>query len=239
MKKIAYPLLLLLILPFGACKDRQESTGQLIPRGENYLVLNIDLDNLDSDGAIFAVDSLILIPLTDLPQARFGEGSKVLEAGQNYYVLDAEATQAVYVFDQRGGLRNRICHLGDGPGQYKELRDMAVDKTDGSFWVDAWPMKVIRYNAEGLFLEEIPRLIFSDGFARLTNGWAFSSHLNMHPKAALPFNLFVTNDRLELTGHYCPFNPKGLGISFGIKNTSRNRPMACSTTIHIQTPFIR
>jgi 6-bladed beta-propeller len=205
----------------AACNQKEHLSNSSVEVSENFFTLGVDLEKVGTDTVL---TDLELIPLVDTPQALFGNATKVLEAKGRYYVLDEESTKAVYVFDSAGLLIKRVREVGDGPGQYKEPRDLVVDTTDGSFWLDVWPMKIMHFGPAGAFITEQPRPVFSEGFARLTNGWAFSSHLNRHPKVNLPYNLFVTDHLLAVQDYYFSFNPNQLGISVGIKKYFSTSP---------------
>lgn len=71
----------------------------------------------------------------------------------NYYVLDRFSYCKIFVFDSRGKLLKTIGTKGGGPGEYSEIQDFTIDKTNGILYILAKPSEVYAYDYNGNFIK--------------------------------------------------------------------------------------
>lgn len=111
-----------------------------------------------------AVAQTIALETTDV--ALLGEINKLQIVNKKLYVADREITEAIFCFDENGKFLYKIDAAGQGPGEYSELDDFAVNsQTDEVVILDADQLKVIFYR-QGKFTHEV----------RLTNDLSFISY---------------------------------------------------------------
>ena len=88
-----------------------------------------------------------------------------LMANGDLLVMDKSATKSVYRFDRQGRFLNRFGALGQGPGEYETLLDVAV--LDNGLTLLVTDGKLLLFRADGTFLRE-RRVGFVGYFAE---GW--------------------------------------------------------------------
>ncbi len=86
----------------------------------------------------------------------FGGADKVLFR-DNIYILDKRQKKIV-VFDQKGKGVNTLHKVGQGPEEYVQITDFAVDAEGNIFMIDGVSDKLMRYDSRGEFIssEKLP-----------------------------------------------------------------------------------
>jgi hypothetical protein len=112
------------------------------------------------------------------------------------YILDQVQSKAVLVFDLKGKFIRRIGSIGNGPGEYDEPNDIAIDDINNEIMV--WnnsKKKILFYNMEGTFNRELklPAYVKTIGmFAKDT----IAAYLDISTEAtSLKYNLALINDQ--------------------------------------------
>jgi len=66
-------------------------------------------------------------------------------------------TEKIFVFDRNGKFIHSIGSKGQGPGEYNEIRNFAIDETNKRLFVNTF-RNIICYDFTGKFLKESPKL---------------------------------------------------------------------------------
>lgn len=108
----------------------------------------------------FVPDSLFLeehrtIVLETNDNSLLSDIDKIIEWNNVFYILDRKMKQVV-MFDTDGRYLNRINSVGNGPGEYAELYDVALDKENGKLVLLASPSSLHTYSLEGEYLQSRP-----------------------------------------------------------------------------------
>jgi hypothetical protein len=117
------------------------------------IVLSINIDSLSS--ARLSVKDVRYIPLETTEASLIGGISKLLYVDNRFYVLDTKG-KCVAVFSDTGEYLYRVVRIGQGPGEYVDIKDMDVAPNGDIYVVDNFSQKIIRYSQKGERFEEIP-----------------------------------------------------------------------------------
>jgi hypothetical protein len=115
--------------------------------------------SIDIDGGTFIemsdiVDSFKFIPLQTTDDCIIGKIDKIVFTDTSIYVLDAELSKSVFIFDRNGNFKVRINRLGRGPGEYVFLNDFAINTKEKTLELLA-DQKIIKLDLKGFFLSEL------------------------------------------------------------------------------------
>jgi hypothetical protein len=140
-----------LVVLFVLCLscDRKEKilTGDI-----SQIEINIDKASYIALSDI--VDSFRFVPLETTDDCLIGRVDKVIFMDDLFFVLDTELSKSVFVFDKMGRFKFKIDRLGQGPGEYTFLNDMAINAKDQTIELLA-DLKIIKFDLSGKFLSEI------------------------------------------------------------------------------------
>ena len=76
---------------------------------------------------------------------------KRIVTSENYIFVGG--MDKILVFNKSGKFVRSIGSKGQGPGEYRSIRNLAIDETNGRLFVNAWH-KIIIYDFQGNFLKE-------------------------------------------------------------------------------------
>jgi hypothetical protein len=127
-------------------------------RKEKIFTGNISQIEINKDNASYIelsdiIDSFRFVPLQTTDDCLVGKIDKVIFMYDLFFVLDTELAKSVFVFDQMGRIKFKIYHLGQGPGEYTFLNDMAINTKDQTIELLA-DFKIIKFDLTGKFLSE-------------------------------------------------------------------------------------
>ncbi|MEM6806106.1 MAG: 6-bladed beta-propeller [Bacteroidota bacterium] len=125
--------------------------------------------------------------------------SKIIPFEDRFYIMDELQTK-IMAFDTTGKYLFLLKALGKGPGEFGELGDFLIDKVDREIEVMDRYGKVIRYDLDGLFLEERRTEFICEEFSKLPGGgYACNSGSdNFYEGKAVKGNLLILSEKLEL-----------------------------------------
>jgi hypothetical protein len=84
-----------------------------------------------------------------------GAVNLVREHPQGYVVLDSRVSHQAYLFGHDGAHIALLGSRGDGPNEYQELMDAQVDEDGRIYLLSRARRKILVYDKEGTFLEEM------------------------------------------------------------------------------------
>lgn len=107
------------------------------------------------------------IALETKPECQIGRIDKYTIEANRIFILDY-SQKVLFIFNQKGKFLNKINRIGKGPGEYKVLAD---------FWIDSLAKtieildrrKIIKYNYEGMFVDEMYIEVSAFNFAKTKN----------------------------------------------------------------------
>ena len=137
-----------------SCSTRQAEQSDLPLNGDRYI---IDLD----------VERDTSIPLSSLFK---NVRTIVLETGDSYligslddlqvfdgyiYILDSRKAKSLFVFDMEGRFIRKIGRVGNGPGEYSEIKDFTLDTKNGFIFLLGAVNRVLKYQLDGTYVYTI------------------------------------------------------------------------------------
>lgn len=83
-----------------------------------------------------------------------GKINRILYLNEKYIVWDG-LTNMVFIFNDDGTYYSKIDAIGNGPGEYAQIIDIAINKYDGTIKIlDAMQKKIVTFDKEGQFVGE-------------------------------------------------------------------------------------
>jgi len=132
-----------LLIPFlVSCKTAPNPVETI--RIEGGAFIELSQENL--------MKGISMIPLATNPGCMIGEGYRILDCTEGFFVLDTKE-QAVFRFDSKGNFLNKIGKVGKGPGEYVEIFTGIVTSAGVELLVYSGGPKVFRFTPEGIFIE--------------------------------------------------------------------------------------
>lgn len=119
---------------------------------EHVYAINIDEAQKNEFYSIF--DSVAYIPLETMEDLEIGKINRILYLNEKYIVWDG-LTNMVFIFNDDGTYYSKIDAIGNGPGEYAQIIDIAINKYDGTIKIlDAMQKKIVTFDKEGQFVGE-------------------------------------------------------------------------------------
>ncbi len=115
-------------------------------------------------------DSLHYLPLASDPSHLIGNVDKLMCVDERFYILDRDAAKSLFVFGKDGRFLFQIKRTGQGPGEYVRPDDFTVDSYHDSrsiIILDTSQRKLLKYDQNGDYLEEIRLPFFAYSFAQV------------------------------------------------------------------------
>lgn len=159
---------LFLISFFVSCSVKHTNDS----RGET---LNVDLNAQHSIKFDDLFSKVEIIPLETHDSCLIINIGKVFLCNRQLYVFD-QIRPSLYVFDENGRFVKQISRMGNGPGEYQAISDVAIEE-NGIALVSPFG-SVLFYNIDGEFIEQKVLPIKPNYYAlsHMKNGnWAFWS----------------------------------------------------------------
>lgn len=100
------------------------------------------------------IENVSYIQLETEENSLIGIITNIYVSTDRIYVLDAIKTKSLFIFDISGKFINRICRLGNGPGEYRYLMDFVVNEEQDEIILLAAGNKIIITNLQGKFVRE-------------------------------------------------------------------------------------
>lgn len=123
-------------------------------------VYTINVEEAQKNDFCSLFDSIIYIPLETIEGNEIGQIDRVLYHKGKYIVSD-RLTNRVLVFNEDGKYYAAIEAIGNGPGEYVQISDVAVDKFEDIIKIqDAMQGKIVSYDLNGHFVGEITLPVF-------------------------------------------------------------------------------
>ncbi len=94
-----------------------------------------------------------------------GEPRKILfKEDSIFFAFNNQTASCIYVYTQNGQLAKSICHQGDGPGQYLNIRDVNFNPDNEISVLDRKMLTIIDYSRNGKYVGGIRHFMFANSF---------------------------------------------------------------------------
>ncbi|PRY90817.1 6-bladed beta-propeller [Mongoliibacter ruber] len=144
-----------IFLLFVVACTSQPQTGTVTEK-DGTITIKVDLESV-KDGHLtdyFEPEiEYLLLKEKENPDSQIGEIAKLIGYKDKIFVFDWWIGKSVQIFDRQGDFIRRIRNVGDGPGKYIELADVQV--VQDTMYLLAHPKKIIKFDLEGNFINEI------------------------------------------------------------------------------------
>ena len=136
-----------LILLFSCDREKSKEISEVR--------LTIDIENEEEIFFSDIFEDYAIIPLETTQNALIGEISKILLSGNLIFILDSKLANAVFIYNKKGKLLQKIKSIGLGPGELFSPVNIEVNEKDKELIVfDGRQGKFLFYDFEGKFLRE-------------------------------------------------------------------------------------
>lgn len=198
MEKHVILLALFAILLFHGCKGKHESNN-------STQSVNIKLDLQKEMKSIHDIDLIKEVEIVNLDcdEVIIGDIDKVMRFDSILYLMDKSQNKSIYIFDVDGNYISTISNYGNGPEGYLQLTDIFIDREDSTLNVlSRVDNKLFKYDLKGEKLLSITKTPKSFTSMQKTPNGYLGYMSNWIQDTDAPFNVWLMNKELEITGHY-------------------------------------
>ncbi len=208
-----------------------DSNREIASTGRSFNTVVVDdVESVDLLKAEDVIHDYQLIVLETTPESIVGEVHKVIFAKSRVFVLDISKSKSVFVFNQKGEFLHRIGLIGQGPGEYIEPMDMAVDSINNEVIIyDQGTKKLLFYDLQGNFKMEKSISLFLRSLEYIDDktilGFSHNALNIGNDHQEYPYDLLVFDKEGNIIRKYLFNDSKiGKGVSILTKNKyfSRN-----------------
>ena len=148
MKSIIYYFSMISIFFFLSC------TGWKDKKNMESDIITVNLDERDEISTKDLFSEIQLIPLETTPESLIRNITQIKFFEDRYYIHDYSRSQ-IFVFDREGHFQLALNEKGNGPGEYLNLTDFAIDTTRRNLVVlCAVSNSLFFYDLGGKFIEK-------------------------------------------------------------------------------------
>lgn len=140
---ILLPLLSLMAFVSASCADKVYSEAN---------VIKIDKTEKTLSDSVF-LDDMKTIKLETRDDCALSGIEKISEHAGKYYVKDIRQDK-IFIFDDRGKVVKIVDRKGRAQGEYVNLVDFTIDKSQKELLVLAYPQKILHFTLEGQYKSE-------------------------------------------------------------------------------------
>ena len=136
---------------FFSCSNRQ--TAKYPDKGHYIIDLDGNKEEAIPYSSLFKnVQTIILETGEDCMIGSINE----LQVFNGYiYILDKPIAKSLFVFDMKGRFIRKIGSLGNGPGEYIQIKDFTVDTENGFIFLQDEGTRVHKYQLDGTYVHSI------------------------------------------------------------------------------------
>lgn len=141
--KTSFVFSLFIICILCSCNHKNQAKKVDLP------VISLDCNRLCSIHDLDVLDRLEIVRL-DSDEALFGDIDRIVRCKDRIYLMDANKTRTVYIYDLFGKYINKISKYGQGPEEYLQLTDLYVDPANNNLnVVTSVDRKILKYDCDG------------------------------------------------------------------------------------------
>lgn len=195
MKQFNIFVLLVLILSYTSCNKS----------GNESKLCTVKLDDVEDKTLTYSdiIEVQEWIALDSLNECIIGDVAKIEEFNNEFYILDKTIRKCVLVYDEHGKYLRRIGRIGQGPGEYAEINDFAVNRKAGCVAILSGLSKVYVYSLEGEF--RTSKQVSESMLWNITDsdcGYIMSSNNQTYTEGDNAYLLYAFDDDLNFKGKW-------------------------------------
>lgn len=96
-----------------------------------------------------------IVKLDNREEALVGNSSVTIS--ENYILVGSHKQNPCKLFDKKGNFIATVGAFGQGPGEYQNIYDLAIDEKEGLIYILGWTTQnILVYDLQGKFLKTIP-----------------------------------------------------------------------------------
>jgi hypothetical protein len=149
--KCKYLILSCVFLLLFSCRNFKIKVDELTQKNSTTIYVNIDEIQETFPWNEF-IDSIAFFPLETSKQSIFSQANKLINNSNKFYIFDLRL-QNIFIFNENGTFYKKIDQRGNGPGQYKEIKDFHFDNENNLVVLDY--KKIHIYNHSLKYLHSI------------------------------------------------------------------------------------
>lgn len=171
--------------------------------GEHILsdttLIHITVDPAGGEAVAFdsLIDNISFIRLATNDQCLIGEVNQVLCTGNLIFILDTFIANSVYCFDKQGHFIRKIGNVGEGPGEYLRLCNIALTGDQKQIVLYDWS-RLHYYDLEGNFVKDESPTFYVNDIKFMTNNFLVGFNDSGSNDTSGQRMLTVHNEDLEL-----------------------------------------
>lgn len=155
-------LCFVLILLLGACYKG-------VQRGDDNIVVDLTANVQDILFYSSFVDSISYINLETTENCLIGKIKDVIISSERIFVLD-DRLSIIWIFDKEGRYLNKIDSKGNGPEEYKTLKQFDYDEQNQTILLlDVWTKTILSYDLNGAFVKKVTLEMYPSDFVKLND----------------------------------------------------------------------
>jgi hypothetical protein len=153
MKQHYVHLLIISFTLFLSCTNKNKE----IINSLNSKVIKVDLDSNIGEKNVFDISaSVTMLRLEEDSENPIGVIDRMIITNTRIYILDSQRAKSLFIYDREGYLKNVICHIGNGPGEYVNPGDFDIEKNTGNIIIlDKNQRKLLYYTKEGNSISDL------------------------------------------------------------------------------------
>lgn len=138
--------------------DKAKKVARLKKAGDDQLIA-VDYSAFSSKEITLPLslftEEMQIVKLDDREEALVGNSA--LTISENYILVGNHQQNPCKLFDKQGKFLTAIGVIGQGPGEYQNIYDAAIDEKDGLIYLVGWNARnVLVYDLKGKFIEALP-----------------------------------------------------------------------------------
>ncbi|GAA6255850.1 6-bladed beta-propeller [Bacteroides sp. f07] len=128
------------------------SCCQSSSRIDNSMAVVSDYIDVVQDTSLFSNPHVFMLEQAE--QSLIASIDHVIEHDSTYYILDKRTNQVLF-YTHNGRFMHAIKSVGNGPGEYVRLMDIALDPTSSQLVLLSYPSTLLYYDLEGEYIKTI------------------------------------------------------------------------------------
>ena len=173
---------------------KPDSIPEIIPEHKNISIIDVPVD-IESNVINYSllIDSTYYVKLQTTSESLIGDIDKILFGRDRIIIIEKLQRKSALLFTNDGKFIRKIGKEGNGPGEYVNLRDIAIDFDNGMIvLMDDFGRKILYFDLDGNYLYYKKLYYYSVGFSILDNGCFIffqDRSINSHIPSICDYNL--------------------------------------------------
>lgn len=197
---------------FSCNSSRNKDTG---------IVYVININEAGNNAFYSMFDSVTYTPLETIKENEIGQIDRILYHNEKYIIMD-RLTNKIFIFNDDGKYYSTIDAIGNGPGEYVQITDIAIDKFNDIIKIqDSMQGKIISYDLDSHYIGEVKFPVFPPPmqFCQVDKNLYAFDYQRCSKEKKWQYNLSInTEDFSGEINKYLPYD-KSLDVCFSPRIT--------------------